>query len=78
MYEIEKGIEIPEGVTGRPKKYPLKDLEIGDSFLVPLAEHESPKIKKVKASLHAISATHKPKKFAIRVVEGGVRCWRIA
>jgi hypothetical protein len=76
MYAIEKGIEIPEGTMGRPKKYPWHTMEVNDSFLVPLAEHESPKIKKVRASLHAISATHKPKKFAIRIVEGGVRCWR--
>lgn len=39
MVEIQKGIEIPPpSFGGRPTKYPIKKMEIGDSFVVDKSE----------------------------------------
>jgi hypothetical protein len=35
VHEIEKGIPIPDkikAVTGRPRKYPIAEMEVGDSI----------------------------------------------
>ena len=34
MFEIKKGVAIPTSIKGRPRKYPLAEMEIGDSFVV--------------------------------------------
>lgn len=41
MYEIQKGLPVPKPNrggpgTGRPAKYPFRQMEVGDSFLIPL------------------------------------------
>ena len=33
-YKIDKGIPLPAAVGGRKPKYPLLDMQIGDSFFV--------------------------------------------
>lgn len=33
--KIDKGIELPPNSGGRPRKYPWRDMEIGDSFFIP-------------------------------------------
>lgn len=39
MYKVDKGIKIPAVTnTGRPTKYPLRTMEVGDSFFVPCSE----------------------------------------
>lgn len=39
-YAIEKGVPMPD----RPARYPFRDMEIGDSFVVPIrgGEHREP------------------------------------
>lgn len=69
MFKIDKGIEAP---TGR-SKYPLKELEIDDSFFVPGATAQT---------ISGSFGVQKPKKFSVRArIEGGVsgvRVWRVA
>mgnify|MGYP000533667375 CR=1 FL=1 len=71
-YKIETGIAIPKrGASGRALKYPLPDMEIGDSFLVP---------RKLKVSVSAAVAYYGKKtgkRFTVQIVEDGVRIWRI-
>ena len=69
--KIEKGIPIPAGQQGAPRKYPFDEMEIGDSFLV--AEE---KIRSVRA-LASLAKKKNGMKVATRKVDGGFRVWRI-
>ena len=66
--EIEKGVPIPEN-SGN-KKYPWKELEVGDSFFT----SESAQTVAGSAS-HASKRTNR--KFICRSVDGGTRVWRV-
>lgn len=73
--EIEKDIPIPESNTaGRPAKYPLARMEVGDSFVVDL---ETNKYQSIKSAIHA-SANRQGIKACIRTInDNQVRVWRI-
>lgn len=66
--KIEKNVPIPTG-NG---PYPLKDMEIGDSFFVPNKSHNS---------ISGYTSSHRPKKFTVMKCEEngikGLRVWRI-
>lgn len=71
-YKIESGIPMPNLTRkGRNARYPMGDLNVGESFLVTDAP--------VKTVRGAVSARNKTKrgKFTAREVEGGVRVWRV-
>jgi hypothetical protein len=75
MYVIEKNIPAPR-FEGR-KKYPIEDLQLGDSFLVPGVD------EKVRRSLtvcaNTIAKKHNgTRKFTVRKVGQGFRVWRTA
>lgn len=74
--KVEKGIPLPAAGSG-VAKYPLADMEIGDSFFTP-TEGKGNAMNRVAT----VSRLHKPKKFTHRTREEngvkGVRCWRIA
>lgn len=73
MFKIEKNIQIPP-LRGASKKYPLSEMEIGDSFLVPCDKEDADAVRnRVTQNFYSI----RPKRFTGRVVEGGVRVWRI-
>lgn len=74
--EIEKGIPTPDPKVKRagiPNKYryPYRDMEVGDSFLVPGA------LVSEIASVRSYAAQTTGYRFAARAVEGGVRVWRV-
>jgi hypothetical protein len=82
MFVIEKNIPVPENVrTGRRSTYPLSDMQVGDSFLVPfdLDDH-----KKVTQRVHSAASqfrrrvTDSQRQFVVREETTGVRVWRIA
>lgn len=69
--KIEKGVPLPPdgrkqlgGVTAA-----FRAMEVGDSVLL---------LGKKHSSVGAIVARLKPKKFATRSVDGGLRVWRVA
>lgn len=71
MYEIEKGVPLPS------KEFPLADMEIGDSFFVPVSDARD-KLKKECRVRNIIPEYKKQgRKFTVRTVAGGFRCWRI-
>lgn len=89
-YEIEKGIALPEDKRGRyPRsggsKYPLADMSVGDSFFVPYPDGKAIKNSQGQDALRvAINSTankqrHKQpgRRYTVRPVDGGVRCWRV-
>lgn len=70
---IERNIPIPPfvGGRGRPAKYPLADMQVGDSFFMPAA---------IKNSVAGCATSHGKrynKKFTIRRDANGYRCWRL-
>lgn len=72
IVKIEKGIAIPpKGTTGRPAKYPIEHMDVGDSFFVT-------GIKSTGASAIMSRARRgNSKKFCQRLMDGGIRIWRI-
>jgi hypothetical protein len=75
MIEIDKGIPMP--ALGSAKKYPFKDMEVGDSFFVEENEKNGD-INAIQKRLSVSAYGYRPRKFSALKVEGGVRVWRIA
>ena len=78
MINIEKHIPVP----GR-NKYPLGDMEVGDSFAMPVQEgwRASDFATKIRSAATAYCERAKSTaKFSVRLVENKTlaRCWRIA
>lgn len=79
-FMIEKGIPIPPDYRatkgrGRPARYPLADLEVGESFMVEGDSDERDRLK--NAAAHA--GRRQGKQFSVRTIEPGqYRCWRVA
>ena len=72
MFEIEKGVPLPEGrETGFV--YPFRLMEIGDSFVVA----DEDKLKSARAAAYAYSR-RSGHKFACRRVDKGWRFWRVS
>ena len=76
MYTIVKGIPLPGPSVGRPAAYPLKDMDVGDSFLIPLTEGKKPSY--VQSSVSHAAKGLEGKTFVTRTAEGGIRVWRTA
>lgn len=82
QYRIEKDIALPDAVAQRGRKpiYPITEMEVGDSFFVPVVN--SRHYDKVRASIHSSASLRGAgKKFrcVTRNENGvsGVRCWRV-
>lgn len=71
--EIEKGVPIPDK-AGRKVKYPLDDMDVGDSFFVPDADHQD--ISPVIAARRR--ARKWTRQFTTRREDDGIRVWRTA
>lgn len=72
---VQKGIPIPVvkprgGGAGRKPVYPWREMVIGDSFLFPESVGRA-------AYAAAIGASRGDKRFVVRSVEQGFRCWRV-
>ena len=77
MFKIEKGIEIPEKKSGRKRKYPFVEMQVGESFFVPIVEGKS--LQELQAMVGACANAAIGKgKVTVRIDGDGVRCWRIA
>ena len=76
-FKIEQGIPMPEPSPSGVRKYPMPDLEIGDSFLVPSSSKKNPqKILHASAKHAGIRITVRRRKLE-RDGEDGVRVWRV-
>ena len=71
-FEIEKNISLPD--LGTNSKYPLADLEIGDSFVVTIGERAAV-ARACWARKHGSSNNWN---YTSRKCDGGVRFWRTA
>ena len=77
-FVIEKDVPLPERALngGSGRRYPWREMEIGDSVLIPCGKGEDP--GKVVARLGNSLAYAAPKKFTRKRENDGVRVWRIA
>jgi hypothetical protein len=76
-FRIEKGVSIPRRAR-RERLYPLAEMEINDSFLVP--GDDAKRLQNLVC--HSVryfrrTAAGAGKKFITRRVEGGLRVWRV-
>lgn len=75
MYKLEKSVPIPDSIPSKNEKYPLRDMEVGDSFFVP--QTGADKVKSLRNSMSA-----RARKLNYKIVsladETGVRFWRTA
>lgn len=67
--KIDKDIPIPESTA---KSYPFKDMEVGDSIMIENAVMGGKEYSQARMHGH-----RNDKKFTARVVEGGIRIWRV-
>ena len=70
-YKIEKAIEVPPIKTGRYTKYPFHEMNIGDSFFAIDIPAEN-----LRSAASYFGLRNK-RKYMVRKVDGGVRCWRM-
>lgn len=72
--KIETGMAIPE-TRGAGAIYPFGEMEIGESFSLPLTD----RITNLRAAAKMFGVRN-GKKFTVRTIrdEGVARCWRIA
>lgn len=78
-FKIEKGIPAPDrhGGRGNPR-FPFHDMEVGDSFLVPLGEAPH-KVRSVLSNAIAVfHLRNKPKRLTSKTTDDGIRVWRTA
>jgi len=76
-FNVEHGVPIPQR-RNAPKRYPFRDMEIGDSFFVPLNGEKSSKVfARIAGAAIRDARSRGGIKYAVRSVEGGVRVWRV-
>jgi hypothetical protein len=77
---IQRGIPIPMRICcHRPVRYPFLQMAIGDSFFVPVEDPaDGRETRRTIAKSARRRTREKGWKFSLRIVEGGVRCWRVA
>lgn len=77
-FKIESGIPLPDQWgRGRPCKYPFPDMEVGDSFFCEWSHSKTVQFN-VYTAAQEYARRHRPMKFSGRIVEGGIRIWRVA
>ena len=71
--QIDSHVPAPGAASGRPRKYPWLELEVGQSFLFPQFITSGG----AAAAMSYASKTY-GLKFTVRKTPEGYRCWRIA
>lgn len=87
-FNIEGGVSLPPpsngGRGGRARKYPLPDLQPGDSFFVPAtAERDAEAVRgSLATGIARLKTTHPDRSYATRLWDEdgvrGIRVWRLA
>ena len=82
-YKIDKGVPLPGNNNPKNSKYPWQDMEIGDSFSVPIDGVRGPQMVAAAVSRGAQGAKAKyGHRYSVRTTEENgkkcVRVWRVA
>lgn len=73
-FTIENNVDVPRIRPGRIKRFPLVDIEVGESFLVPV-DVASRMI--IDGAVQYFKRTDSTRKFTVRKDVGGCRVFRI-
>lgn len=81
--KIDKGIPIPGKRDcvefHNSTKYPLREMEIGDSFFVSTTDTDNRRVfNTLGSACKQFKKRHAEYNFTVRFVENGVRVWRTA
>jgi len=75
-FPLETGVPMPQGGPDYSRyKYPWRQMQVGDSFFVPVTGNKKSKLYAMKSVIFYQHEKH-PEHFEVRVVDGGVRVWR--
>lgn len=72
MIVVEKNIPMPPQGSGRPTKYPWRDMQPGDSFFVP-----GETVQSFAGNLSSRLRNH-GEQYRSRTEGDGVRVWRVS
>ena len=79
MFQVETGIPTPVGYRHENRrKYPWKEMRVGDSFYVPTRQDQS--TNKLQTSMGATAAGARKRlhaRYTVRIEGDGVRVWRV-
>lgn len=81
-FKIEKGIPMPNITSGRPRIYPFPEMEVGDSFAVPITDEILCGQNKNARLLSSAATAYTRKyggKFSVKLDRPNkvMRCWRL-
>jgi len=74
---LEKGIPVPVRSSAVAAKYPWKEMQVGDSFVVPREGDEPMQLTRERANKAVTFAKKYGMTFCQRTVETGIRIWRL-
>ena len=81
-FTIERGIEMPKHARGRqPTKFPMNDMSVGDSFLIPCDTKDAKKLANWRRKFLVAKKSFLTKfegEFKTATVSDGIRVWRTA
>jgi len=75
-YKIEKNVPIPDS----QKRYPLAEMEIGDSFLVPIVDNKYMATRnRLNPAFSKFKKSDSPRKYLTKRTDDGndIRVWRV-
>lgn len=72
---IEKNVPMPQRT--RLPELPFGEMEVGDSFLVPLQMQDSQSVASLRQRVSRFQRRNEPKKFSTVKSEGGMRVFRV-
>jgi hypothetical protein len=77
-YKVESQVPMPRKVMDRCR-FPFDKMKIGDSFFIPKKDQDPTKARiSIYAASNSFNKNHKTDyKMSSRIVEGGLRVWRI-
>lgn len=77
--KIDKGVPVPAKYNGlgRAPKYPLRSMDVGDSFFVDGLDRDIVGRNKLSSACSAMGKKL-GMKFCVMKVDGGARVWRIS
>lgn len=73
MFKIETTVPLAANGAGAPRKYPIYDMAVEQSFFVPGEDTQGNAAQSARMYGRRVG-----KKFSARTMDGGVRIWRTA
>lgn len=75
QFKIEKSVPLPPRKRSNAIPYPLREMEVGDSFFIPAIG--TLEIRTTQSRIISRARFMTERKFRTASVEGGLRVWRI-